>query len=220
MTLCRVRAPAESGVLLVQFAKWPEAGKVKTRLIPALGQEGALAAHVSLSQQVLANLQATCYRVEFWWDRERPVHVEQNEPLTSTLGKTGAVQRVQVEGDLGYRMLCALNDGLARFPAVIIVGSDCPSVDPAYLHQAITALETTDLVLGPAEDGGFVLIGARRTVPDMFRDVSWGTDQALRHSLAQFERVGLSASVLEQRWDVDELDDWRRFLAECAGTST
>jgi rSAM/selenodomain-associated transferase 1 len=198
--------------LLIQFAKWPEAGRVKTRLIPALGPLGALEAHVALIRTVFANLLGTGHPVEFWWDREMDSALPEATGIAAELEDKGTTQRVQSPGDLGYRMLSALNDGLTRATRVIIVGSDCPSVDPDYLKQAVAALEHADIVLGPAEDGGFVLIGARRTDPEMLNGITWGSGEALAQSLDQLRRMGLSVRLLSSRWDVDELEGWERFL--------
>lgn len=204
---------AQTRPLLIQFAKWPEAGKVKTRLIPALGPLGALEAHLTLTRQVLSHLLATGHPVEFWWDQ----HLRDGSPeaslIAAELEASGVCARVQFEGNLGYRMLSALNDGLARATRVVIVGSDCPSVDPAYIQAALDALDTSDVVLGPAEDGGFVLIAARRTDPEMLDGVVWGSRVALKQTQAQLKRRGVTTGLLDYRWDVDEIGDWERFLA-------
>lgn len=203
---------AESRPLLIQFAKWPEAGSVKTRLIPALGPLGALEAHLTLTRRVLDNLQEVGYPVEFWWDREPAPVLPDAAAIAAELQAKNLVQRIQFPGDLGYRMLSALNDGLARATRVIIVGSDCPSVDPQYVKAAVAALDDVDVVLGPAEDGGFVLIGARRTDPAMLDGVVWGSSVALTQTLAQLKRMQLTTRLLDKRWDVDEIEDWDRFL--------
>lgn len=204
---------ASVSTLVIQFCKWPVAGEVKTRLIPALGVQGALAAHVTLSCAVLRNLLGSRYPVELWWDRE-PGGISEADSavLTDLIGQSGVVQRVQKGEDLGQRMLGALADGLERAERVIIVGSDCPAVEAEYVSSAVEALEKADVVLGPAEDGGYVLIGARRLNRAMFDAVAWGTPGALLQTARSCEAVGLSAAQLEMRWDVDEVSDWRRFL--------
>lgn len=204
----RSREPA----LVIQFAKWPCRGRVKTRLMPALGESGALSAHLSLTGEVLANLQGTGLPLAFWWDREAPLEHE-GAGLLRQLDAHGIPQRVQTGTDLGERMTRALRAGLEQYERVLIVGSDCPSVDPDYVHQALAQLEDTDLVLGPSEDGGYVLIGASRLLPGLLDDIDWGTGSVLRQTLSRAAALGLSCACLPERWDVDEPEDWQRFLA-------
>jgi glycosyltransferase A (GT-A) superfamily protein (DUF2064 family) len=91
---------------------------------------------------------------------------------------------------------------------------DEPILMLAEARQALQALEEVDVVLGPSDDGGYVLIGARTHVAGMLADVSWGTDQALADTLLALERKGLTCSQLSPRWDVDEPGDWRRFTRQ------
>jgi glycosyltransferase A (GT-A) superfamily protein (DUF2064 family) len=147
----------------MQFAKWPEPGRVKTRLMPALGAAGALGAHVELN--------------------------------------------------LGQRMAHALAGAVQDAGAGVIVGSDCPSVDADYVRRAIALLREQDVVLGPSDDGGYVLIGAGRVVPGMLDDIAWGTEAALEQTCQRLQEKGLRYALLEPRWDVDEPEDWQRWCA-------
>ena len=201
----------EPSALLIQFAKWPEVGKVKTRLIPDLGPRGAFEAHLALTRHVLENLLATGFPVELWWDREGDAGTSETAALPVEFEARGLTQRFQSPGDLGDRMVAALDSGLARSSRVIIVGSDCPSADSRYVRKAVEALGEADVVLGPAEDGGYVLIGARRTQPRMLQNVAWGTSMALEQSRMQLERMQMTTRLLDERWDVDEFEDWQRF---------
>ncbi|TVP59950.1 MAG: glycosyltransferase [Halomonadaceae bacterium] len=199
--------------LLIQFAKWPQAGRVKTRLAVALGDEGALQAHLRLTLAVLGQLQATGLPVAFWWDRPLALPPAAAEPVLAALAATDVPQGYQQGADLGERMTRALTDGLARYQQVIIVGSDCPSVDPGYIAQAQRALMDHDLVMGPSEDGGFVMIGARTTKAHMLAGIQWGTPGVLAQTRERLNTQQLSFTLLEPRWDVDEPEDWERFLA-------
>lgn len=201
----------------MQFAKWPEPGRVKTRLIPALGEVGAMDAHVRLSRQVLENLAASGYPVQFWWDRSLAVPPVSAQPLLARLQTLGAKQQIQSGDDLGERMFRALASGLAECRRAIIVGSDCPSVDAGYIEAALAALEHHDVVLGPSDDGGYVLIGARALAPGMLAGIAWGSDQALAQTLERVTGQGLEVALLEPRWDVDEPGDWQRFLRQSPG---
>jgi len=202
--------------LVMQFAKWPEAGKVKTRLIPALGEQGALAAHCVLTLAVLDNLLATALPVQLWWDCDRAPPAEAAE-LVKALQRHCVPQRFQSDGNLGDRMAAALSGALRSHKVAMIVGSDCPSVDAAHVLLGAEKLVHVDVVLGPSEDGGYVLIGARTVVPGMLDGIHWGSEHVLRQTCEKLESAGLSVSLLPMRWDVDEAEDWQRFQREFVG---
>lgn len=210
---------AAEPALVMQFAKWPEAGRVKTRLMPELGERGALAAHVTLSLAVLNQLSSSDCEVRFLWDRELASAPEAAAPIIKRIEALGLMQGFQRGNRLGERMEAALAEGLTQFSKALIVGSDCPSVDAGYIHQALQALDEADVVLGPSDDGGYVLIGARCHLPGMLDNVSWGTERALAETLARLNAVGLSCVQLSPRWDVDEPGDWQRFVRQFPGYS-
>lgn len=199
--------------VLMQFAKWPAPGSVKTRLAATLGAEQALAAHVRLTRHVLDNLLASGLPLEFWWDHHSTTFPAAAAPLMKLLNHRRLPQRLQRGKDLGERMTGALADGLESHEKAIIVGSDCPEVDATYLNDALEALESRDLVLGPSADGGYVLIGARRTTAGMLDTLDWGTSRVLAQTCRRLDRAGLSWCCLRPSWDVDELSDWHRFRA-------
>lgn len=203
----------EHATRVMQFAKWPEPGRVKTRLLPALGAAGALDAHVELTLAVLDNLCATGYPVEFWWDREPAGSGEDALPIVQNLQAAAIPGRIQQGGNLGQRMAHALAGAVQDAGAGVVVGSDCPSVDADYVRRAIALLREQDVVLGPSDDGGYVLIGARRVVPGMLDDVAWGTELALEQTCQRLKEAGLRYALLEPRWDVDEPEDWQRWCA-------
>jgi rSAM/selenodomain-associated transferase 1 len=122
----------------------------------------------------------------------------------------------QTEGDLGARMLAALQ--AAQGPT-LIVGSDCPALKPAHLRSAAEALGRADVVLIPAEDGGYVLIGARTPQPDLFSGIAWGTSVVLAETRARIASHQLRAIEFAPLWDVDDENDLARLereLPECA----
>ncbi|MEX0605335.1 MAG: TIGR04282 family arsenosugar biosynthesis glycosyltransferase [Marinobacter sp.] len=202
----------ESKVLLIQFAKWPELGRVKTRLTPALGEQGALAAHQRLTLAVLDNLLVTGLPVQFWWDRPLTEPPASALPVLEEIHSGGAVQRFQRGTDLGARMQQALATGLEDHHKVLIIGSDCPAVEAGYVAEAVAALDQADVVIGPSDDGGYVLIGARRTTAGMLDGIAWGSPQVLEQTCEKLIEEGLSHRLLEPRWDVDEPGDWERFI--------
>ena len=201
--------------VFLQFAKWPEAGRVKTRLMPELGAVGALDAHIRLALAVLDNLCATGYPVEFWWDRSVDDCPGDAAEIIEELGSAGLVQRVQEGGTLGERMHRALGQSLRNYDRALVVGSDCPSVDPDYARHAVACLADYDVVLGPSDDGGYVLNGASRVAEGMLDDIAWGTPDVLVQTRERLEASELSYCLLEPRWDVDEPEDWARFLRTC-----
>ncbi len=200
-----------SSAVLMQFAKWPEEGRVKTRLMPALGAGGALRAHVTLTLAVLDNLCATGYPVQFWWDRELERIPLEADSIVHNLECAGLEQKIQQGGTLGDRMLAALTSSLEQHSRAVVIGSDCPSVDPQYVRQALDKLNEFDVVLGPSDDGGYVLIGASRVMPGMLDDIEWGSERVLKQTQTRLKQLGLRVSLLEPRWDVDEPEDWARF---------
>lgn len=198
--------------VLIQFAKWPRPGRVKTRLIPLLGEQGAMEAHIRLSLQVMTQLAEAGQRLWLYWDEACAEPPEDAAAVLTRARQLGVEQGVQQGSDLGERMARALAEGLARAPAAMIVGSDCPSVDATYVQQALAALNHADVVLGPSEDGGYVLIAARKVVPGMLDCVAWGTGQALVQTEQALAGRGLTSQRLATRWDVDEPEDWLRFI--------
>lgn len=187
--------------LIQIFARPPAPGQVKTRLIPALGARGAAELHVRLLRRTVAMaLGARLAPVQLWCASEvdHPVFVE-----------TGLPRRRQRGPDLGARMAAALAQGLREARRVVLIGSDCPAMAAAYLEAALAALAEHDAVLGPAEDGGYVLIGLRR-MADLFTGVAWGTARVLEQTRARLADAGLTWQELDPLWDVDRPADLAR----------
>lgn len=200
--------------LLVQFAREPLPGRVKTRMIPHLSAEQACALHSELvewtSRQLLA---ADLGPVELC------VAGNPEAELFARLQGQGVARiTVQKGADLGQRMLRALQCGLARHGQVILVGSDCPALSPGYLQMAAAALAAAPVVLGPAADGGYVLIGARRIEAAVFAGVSWGGGDVYARTVENLARAGLDFTALPALADVDRPEDlpaWET-LRDCA----
>ena len=199
-------------LLIIQFAKWPVVGQVKTRLAHSLGNYKALAVHLALMEQVLGNLVAAeLGRVELWLNQYRDNDCLFMSRVMGQLSHLGLQYRLQSGGSLGRKMANAFEQTLKQYNKVIIVGSDCPTVDKSYLEAAVAVLDQHDLVIGPAEDGGYVLIGARRFDPGVFTDVEWGSNSVLAQTLSNIQSAKLSCGLLEQTWNVDELKDYQRW---------
>lgn len=198
--------------LIQQFARFPESGTVKTRLQVAMSAAEACAVHEELmlhTAQSISSLRDTA--CELWLDRSAG-HATVSAALA--LGMRGPF--LQAGADLGERMASALLAGLERADAVVLVGSDCPGIDAAYLRKAFNRLQGSDVVLGPAEDGGFVLLGCRRFVPRALSNISWGCETALEATLSRLAQAGLSTTLLDPRYDIDTPEDLQRWRAATA----
>jgi rSAM/selenodomain-associated transferase 1 len=200
---------------LLVFAKEPAAGKVKTRLAEAIGVEAAARVYRDLLATTLAHGHAAWRsrivdHLELWCSSDGDI------PFLRGIGAAfGAARYMQSAGDLGQRMAHAMRDALTRASSLLLVGSDCPLLQPARLAEAAAALRTHDAVLVPAEDGGYVLVGARCEVP--LADVRWSTPHALADTVRGFARAGISHATLPACWDVDDAQGFARFEALRAG---
>ncbi|MHB9082052.1 MAG: TIGR04283 family arsenosugar biosynthesis glycosyltransferase [Pirellulaceae bacterium] len=194
---------------LIIFTRYPEPHKTKRRLIPALGPARA------------ANLQREMTRHTLRWARELmcrrnlsvEVHYEggDEERMEACFG-AGWVYRPQEHGDLGHRMSCAFRAALrGGMQESMIVGSDCPGLTADLAQSGFDALRDHDVVLGPAVDGGYYLIGLRGEAPQLFEAIPWGTGDVLQRTLEITARLGLSVAQLVPLRDVDrpeDLDVW------------
>jgi uncharacterized protein len=191
-------------VALAILAKAPVPGSVKTRLIPALGTDGAAALHARLSERTVATACAAAIGPVTLWVTPAGTH-----PCFTALASRFPIgPAAQPEGDLGARMLapCQAAEG-----PVIVVGTDCPAFTPLHLREAANVLRSgTDVVVIPAEDGGYVLIGSRRPQPNLFSDMTWSTDTVMADTRARLTSNGLTWRELPTLWDVDRPADLAR----------
>src|SRR6266581_8124450 len=189
------------------FARAPTPGEAKTRLIPALGEAGAAALHRRLVMHSLrAATDAQFGPVELWCapDIGDPFFLECERRLGASLHPQG-------EGDLSARMQRAFESALARSRRAILVGSDIPVLSARYLRDADQALGRGDeIVIGPAEDGGYVLIGLSRCDPELFRDIPWGGSEVLTQTRRRLAALSWRSSELPVLWDVDRPEDLER----------
>ena len=181
------------------FARFPEPGRAKTRLIPALGAEGAAALHRRLTERAIATLRASGLPFELRHTGAPP------EAFRRWLGE-GVPLAEQGEGDLGARMARAA----AEAPA-ILVGSDLPDLAPHHLCAAVVALAKHPAVIGPAEDGGYWLIGLREPMPFLFEPMEWGTDTVFAKTMARFAARAVTPALLERLADLDRPEDLSRW---------
>lgn len=190
---------------LIIFTRYPEPGKTKTRLIPALGTEGAANLQRQMTEHTLSQVKqlqstsAISFEVRF---AGGDLQLMQNW-LGSDL-----LYQPQGEGDLGSRMarslLSAFQSGAEK---VTIIGTDCPDVNAQILANAFEQIHQYDLVLGPAIDGGYYLIGLQRPVPELFTNIDWGTAQVLQQTVDIAQTLNLSVGYLPPLADIDRLED-------------
>ena len=194
---------------LIIFTRYPTPGLTKTRLIPALGPEGAADLQRQMTEYTLDNLRPLA---------EQGVEVQvcfdggEAWEMTHWLGE-GLGLAPQGEGDLGDRMRRALADSFKEgFEKAVIVGTDCPSLGADDVAEALDLLEENTLVLGPASDGGYYLIGIRSDAPQwlyelVFENIPWGTDQVFNTTVNVLAETGLDVGLLDEKADVDEPED-------------
>ena len=210
---------AAGGRLLVLFTRFPEPGRTKTRLVPALGAEGACALQRAMTARTLRRVSPAGAPAP--WTIEVRYEGSDAAAMRDWLG-AGPAFAPQGADDLGARLLAAFAAGFAGgAPAVVVVGSDCPGLGAGDVADAFRALGGVDAVFGPARDGGYWLVGLRRTafpaaVP-LFAGIPWGGDAVLAASLAAAAAAGLAASLLRALADVDRPEDlpvWEKALRD------
>ena len=192
-----------NSTLLIQFARAPLAGQVKTRMMPCLTAQEACELHCELVLWTSASLAGSGLgevRLSVAGDATHALFVQCRELGVSRISQ-------QSGADLGERMYRAIQGGLQHYTNVILVGSDCPAIDGSYLAQALRALQGAPLVLGPAQDGGYVLVGAREIYRELFEDIPWGTEQVYGKTLESIRKLDLNWAELPVLADVDRPED-------------
>ena len=189
------------------FARAPVRGQVKTRLAATIGEDAALVAHETLVTSTLLRLAGVEEYTLMLWLAGDP----RNITVQGWAARFGVPVLQQRGDDLGSRMSSALGHMLESASRALVVGCDCPAIDRDYVLEALAALEKNELVLGPAEDGGYGLVGLKREVPGLFEGVAWGTSGVLDDTLRNAAALDLSVAVLRTIWDVDTAADWERF---------
>lgn len=187
------------------LAKAPLPGQAKTRLIPCLGAQGAADAHAAMVRHCVATgCEALgAENVTLWTslDHRHPLFLELQ-------AQHGIALAAQQQGDVGRRVRHALNS--TGGPAMVM-GTDCPSITHAMLKRCRAALNAFAIVILPAEDGGYGLIGSHQDYPSLFADIPWGTERVLSVTQARLAALGLEAAYPDTMWDIDRPEDWQRW---------
>lgn len=195
---------------LIVFTRYPQAGKAKTRMIPALGAEGAATLQRQMTEQTLKQVKrwqaSSSGAAEIWFAGNTEPDLDRQR-MQDWLG-TGWVYQAQAAGDLGARMSYAFQVAFAAgMERAVTIGTDCPQLNADRLTQAFQTLHDHDLVLGVATDGGYYLIGLRRSIPELFVGVDWGTEQVLQQTVEIATSLGLKVAYLEPLTDIDRPED-------------
>lgn len=206
-TNLRGATPTRPETALIVFARAPEAGRVKTRLVPLLGERGAARLHARLVKRTLRTAKQADFSMT-----ELCCSPRLNVPFFEQCKRQFQVSlRLQVGADLGERMYRAFKRALRSHAYVVLIGSDCPALSPADMRAAVGALrEGADAVLAPAEDGGYPLIGLRRVSRRLFDGIPWGGPEVMARTRRRLKDLGWRWKELRTLWDVDRPEDVAR----------
>jgi rSAM/selenodomain-associated transferase 1 len=200
----------------VVLSKAPIPGLVKTRLIPALGEQGACDVYeqllTRLRESLIGVVANSSSQVALWiagdveheaFKRWSGLAAFYQQPVNGGLNNK--------EADLGERMAVAVQSSLARGCVPILIGVDVPDLNEAYLMNCLLQLQKHDLVISPAEDGGYGLLGMKQFYPELFVNKAWGTDSVFSETESDLQQLAVNTAYLPKVWDVDEVADVDRF---------
>ena len=200
-----------TGEQLIVFLKAPRPGEVKSRLAKTLGPEAACAAYCEIVDQLLGEISGLV-DVELHF-----TPADAASEVSHWLRPAWTLQP-QCTGDLGDRLAHAFSGAFARgMQRVVIIGSDCASLTTADIREAWAILRQHDLVLGPATDGGYWLIGLSKPQPALFTGIPWSTAAVMEATLSRASKHALTCHLLRKLTDIDTEEDWRHFLTTRAG---
>ncbi|AFY39631.1 Protein of unknown function DUF2064 [[Leptolyngbya] sp. PCC 7376] len=196
---------------LIIFTRYPVAGTTKTRLIPALGAEGAAALQKQLTEHTLRQVEGLTADTTIYFSGGTLPQMQ------SWLGDHWHFQP-QSGDDLGDRLIHAIQQSKNKgYQRTVVIGIDCPEITTDILKQAFTAIETHDVVLGEATDGGYYLVGLQELIPELFKEMQWGIETVLAETLQRIEVMSLLVNVLQPLNDIDYPEDlavWERVQSQ------
>lgn len=204
----RAEAPSLA-VSVAVLAKAPVPGHAKTRLAGVLGTFGAARLHRRLVLRSLQTVRQAGLQLALWCDR--PEH----RFFRALASARGCPSLTQPAGDIGVRMQAAfVHHARQSTDPLLLIGTDCPALEPAHLQEAGRRLLAGDeAVFIAAEDGGYVLVGLRRPVPELFEGIAWSTERVMAQTRVQLQRLNLRHSELPMLWDIDRPADYLRWQA-------
>lgn len=208
----------KASAALIIFAKAPIPGQVKTRLCPALTEDEAATLHGSFVLDTLERTKAAVGTFKLPFDRFLACAPSSSHAFFKIMEARHGVTLLDQQGeDLGVRMKQAFDGLFARgYRRICLVGTDVPSLPLTHYRDAIGSLAQHDLVIGPARDGGYYLIGLTKPCPTLFTDIPWSTDQVLALTQQKAAAAGLRTSLLPAWSDIDTLDDLHALIDDSA----
>jgi len=192
---------------LIIFLKYPEKGKVKTRLTKDIGNEKALLIYKKLVSRLLDQIDRNNYDISIYFypeNKKNEVKKWIHLPDVKYLPQSGE--------DLGIRMLNAFRHSISlKYAKTVIIGTDCLELTNSLLSKSFDLLDDSDLVLGPATDGGYYLIGLKAVVETIFQDIQWSTEKVLKQTINKAKEIKLSYKFLDFNNDIDTLEDLNNY---------
>lgn len=208
-SLFRDQPSKKQAIEWVVLTKEPVPGKVKTRLISQLGGQGACDLYVQLLTRLeitlKKTLQTTPSQVALW------IAGDASHKAFKPWRSFSTFYQQPDHGDLGVRMAMAVRSSLSRGRIPILIGVDVPDLDDVYLCQCVKMFESHDLVISPAEDGGYGLLGMKQLYAELFEGKAWGTDSVFDETRKDIDALKIDTGYLPTVWDVDEIADVERF---------
>lgn len=189
---------------LLIFIKNPIKGKAKTRLAATVGDDEALRIYKELlrhTREIAANIDANRYLSYSFF-------IDKNDEWANNLFQ----KSLQISGDLGLKMKTAFEDAFEKGnKKVVIIGSDCASLTIEIVENAFNKLENHDFVIGPADDGGYYLLGMRTFAPSIFDDIAWSTEQVFPKTIENIQHLNKTYDLLPTLSDIDYEEDWKKY---------
>ncbi|HCI72813.1 MAG TPA: glycosyltransferase [Balneola sp.] len=191
---------------IIVFVKNAISGKVKTRLAKTIGKDEALRVYLRLLAITKEEVSKVRAEKEVWYAWE----VSENDIWDENYFK----KKVQIEGDLGEKMKDAFKKSFdSGGEKIVLIGSDCPTLTNEVLEQAFNELNTSDVVFGPSEDGGYYLIGMSSYNPEVLEGIDWSTEKVMEQTEAKAKLNGIKLTKLKYLNDIDTEQDWKEYLA-------
>lgn len=190
---------------LIIFIKNPEIGKVKTRLAATIGDQEALNVYQFLLR---------CTREMVLQLQEIQLHLFYSDyiNISDQWENQFFYKNLQKGDNLGHKMSTAFKEVLAQNEMVLIIGSDCPYLEPGMIQHGFDQLREHDFVIGPAKDGGYYLLGMKSYTPEIFHKVAWSTPYVFQQTIEIAERLGKTCYILPELSDIDDWQDWLEYV--------
>ncbi|MCL2931502.1 MAG: TIGR04282 family arsenosugar biosynthesis glycosyltransferase [Trichodesmium sp. MAG_R03] len=206
---------------LIIFTRYPKPGTTKTRLIAALGAEGAANIQSQMTKititkaKKLSNMMSLLVEVRFAGGNLQLMKNWLRDDLELDLK-----YQEQGTGDLGERITRAFESAFNQgVKSVVVIGTDCPSLTHEIMLEAFTKLTKSDVIIGPATDGGYYLIGLKKIIPELFQGINWGTSEVLSKTVAIAQNLNLAIDYLPELSDIDRPEDLEKLQCQDLGST-